>query len=386
MPAAIRKSVDPSLGHCYPPRPADTGSENVFVNVTQGGDAAVRARPTSEGSTTADSYPSHTCGDDTHGMGLAKKGSPDVFVNHQAFHRNGDAIDCGDTANNGSSNVFINSNQAPGFIDNNPTFNALQDNDLFENHYPDIYQPIPNLTTADKHLHENFDSVEDVQDGLSSVPPGTTITPTSIVESDEELPPPETPPAQNCNDVDNLPSTFNWVTYDSYVPGTPNWATFAEFADDFQLSPNFTVANMTTRAVFKHQFSSNVTQPVGLTQKEILQNMCFHAKTVLEPMLTSYPGFIITSGWRSYSGGSQHNKGQATDLQWPSINGSGSSRNYYDLAQDIRDNTTYDQLILEWGNNPWIHVSSNISNHRKSVLTQRGAGSSSFVSGLHLLG
>lgn len=108
MPAAIRKSVDPSQGHCFEPRPAVSGSPDVFVNWGVGGEAAVRAIPAKEGSSAADTYPSHTCGNSTHAMGRAAEGSPNVWVNFQAFHRNGDAIECGDQAANGSSNVWIN--------------------------------------------------------------------------------------------------------------------------------------------------------------------------------------------------------------------------------------------------------------------------------------
>lgn len=379
MPAVIRQGVDSSSGHCYVPTPPASGSANVFTNNIP----SVRATPSSEGASGPDSYPDHTCPPipDTHGMGNAAKGSPNVFVNFQAFHRNGDAIDCGDTASNGSPNVFANSSQSPGIIDNNPTFAALSDNDSFaEDINTTALAQLPNLTPADKHLTENFDTKEDEDEGLSGgTPPGTTPSDkeTTVEEVDEEAPPPETPPTQDCSTVSSLPSNFTWST---------DYGSFDEFARSFRLSPNYTVADLTINPVFRHRFSASVTQPAGLTQKQILLNMCHHANTVLEPMRSMYPGFIITSGWRSASGRSQHNKGQATDLQWPSKNGSGAARNYYELAQEIRDTQSYDQLILEWGNNPWIHISSNPGSHRKSVLTQRGSGSSTFVPGLHLIG
>jgi uncharacterized Zn-binding protein involved in type VI secretion len=93
MRRAIRQGQDVSLGHCYPPRPCVTGSPNVFINsipaTTEGG-----------------YYPYHTCGDSGHD-GYATSTS-DVFVNNKRIHRSGDPITCGDTAFNGSLNVFIN--------------------------------------------------------------------------------------------------------------------------------------------------------------------------------------------------------------------------------------------------------------------------------------
>ena len=94
MPAAIRKGVDKSRGHCFFPRPPDQGSNNVKTNnIPQ-----VRV---------GDHYPIHVCGLAMHD-GNASKGSPNVKVNNKKLHRQGDAISCGDTAANGSSNVHAN--------------------------------------------------------------------------------------------------------------------------------------------------------------------------------------------------------------------------------------------------------------------------------------
>jgi uncharacterized Zn-binding protein involved in type VI secretion len=89
----IRKDVDFSLGHCFFPRPSIEGSNNVFANNIP----VVRA---------GDYYPTHTCGSSSHD-GRATSTS-NVFVNNKPIHRSGDAITCGDTAFNGSPNVFAN--------------------------------------------------------------------------------------------------------------------------------------------------------------------------------------------------------------------------------------------------------------------------------------
>lgn len=93
MRRVIRKDVDISFGHCFSPRPCVTGSNDVFVNnipVCREGDY----------------YPTHCCGSSCHD-GVAVSAS-NVFVNNRKIHRFGDRISCGDTANNGSLNVFAN--------------------------------------------------------------------------------------------------------------------------------------------------------------------------------------------------------------------------------------------------------------------------------------
>lgn len=94
MPAITRLGVDPSAGHCFPPRPLDSASPNVFCN----GIAVTRI---------GDHYPVHCCGIPCHD-GVASQGSPNVFANGIPVHRIGDAVSCGDTSANGSPNVFAN--------------------------------------------------------------------------------------------------------------------------------------------------------------------------------------------------------------------------------------------------------------------------------------
>jgi hypothetical protein len=83
---------------------------------------------------------------------------------------------------------------------------------------------------------------------------------------------------------------------------------------------------------------------------------------ILEPLKAKYPGLIVTSGFRNNNtvsdGVSQHCKGQAADLQWPSL----TNAQYMPIAQWIRDNMPIDQLILEHSSASkklWIHVSYN---------------------------
>ena len=89
-------------------------------------------------------------------------------------------------------------------------------------------------------------------------------------------------------------------------------------------------------------------------------------------MRAQYGNFTVTSAFRQGTNGSQHNRGQAADIQFLDFHGGGNTgAQYYERAQSIRDDHQYDQMILEWyGRNPWIHVSNNSAGNRRSVLTQ----------------
>ncbi|MDR1978310.1 MAG: PAAR domain-containing protein [Synergistaceae bacterium] len=95
MPACARVG-DLCTGHgCWPPRPNDQGSPNVFVNGIpwhrQG-----------------DHWEPHTCPPipETHDSILAF-GSPTVFVNGKEGGRIGDPVACGSVVMTGSPDVFI---------------------------------------------------------------------------------------------------------------------------------------------------------------------------------------------------------------------------------------------------------------------------------------
>ena len=93
MPAITRLGVDPSAGHCFPPRPTDSaGQGSVFINGILG--TVIGAH-----------YPTHCCGIPCHD-GAASAGSATVFLEGIPVHRISDQISCGDISGSGSPNVF----------------------------------------------------------------------------------------------------------------------------------------------------------------------------------------------------------------------------------------------------------------------------------------
>ena len=92
MGKGIVRLGDEGTGHgCFPARPCDTASNNVFVN----GKGAVRV---------GDHWVKHCCGS-CHD-GTQSTGSSSVFANGKAIARQGDKISCGSKNDECSNNVF----------------------------------------------------------------------------------------------------------------------------------------------------------------------------------------------------------------------------------------------------------------------------------------
>ena len=93
MPGVSRLG-DQCTGHgCFPPRPNDMASGNVYVNNI----AAHRQ---------SDHWMTHCCpGDGCHDSTLAA-GSSTVYCNNLQLSRIGDPVACGSTIAQGSGNVF----------------------------------------------------------------------------------------------------------------------------------------------------------------------------------------------------------------------------------------------------------------------------------------
>lgn len=96
MAQAAARLQDICTGHpkCFPPRPNNQGSPNVFFNNR----AAHRQ---------GDSWQVHCCGKSCHGGNLAQ-GSPNVFTNNKQQGRVQDPVNCGSHVATGSPNIFLN--------------------------------------------------------------------------------------------------------------------------------------------------------------------------------------------------------------------------------------------------------------------------------------
>lgn len=144
------------------------------------------------------------------------------------------------------------------------------------------------------------------------------------------------------------------------IPGCGDINNLSQIPDILQISKHFTIASLTTHvACSKSRLQRS---PLGISKYEVACNLKSLAEQVLDPIKDRYPNMIITSGFRDYipEGGSrtsQHMLGEAADLQFTGVPKSG----YYAIAQWIKNNIAYDQMLLEYKSTgtgmPWIHIS-----------------------------
>jgi hypothetical protein len=137
------------------------------------------------------------------------------------------------------------------------------------------------------------------------------------------------------------------------------------------LSPRFTVGKLTRKpnVVFDNPLTDGAAE---LSVAEIVCNLKLLSINCLEPIFNKFPNAFVTNTWRprgSSSATSQHPKGQAADIQLRGVPKSA----YFEAAQWIKDNVSFDQLLLEYKTTgsglPWLHVSFNKSGNRKQVMT-----------------
>lgn len=129
-----------------------------------------------------------------------------------------------------------------------------------------------------------------------------------------------------------------------------------EFPSSFRLSPNFTLADLTTKPVAS---PTKLRAVFNQTEQDLVKNLQGVALNVLEPLLKEFPTMQVTSAFRDYNTASKlsaHCQGCAVDLQFKVANSE-----YFNLAKKIRDLLpSYDQILLEYKSTgtkmPWIHI------------------------------
>jgi len=124
-----------------------------------------------------------------------------------------------------------------------------------------------------------------------------------------------------------------------------------------RLSENFTMAEFTKSQTAERRGIDNTPEGEHLeAAKALFEN-------VVQPVRDHFGPTVINSGYRSPelneavggSSRSQHCKGQAADIEVPGVANA-------ELAEWIRDNLEFDQLILEFytpgiPDSGWVHVS-----------------------------
>jgi uncharacterized protein YcbK (DUF882 family) len=129
-----------------------------------------------------------------------------------------------------------------------------------------------------------------------------------------------------------------------------------------KISKNYRLADVTTSPVLS---KVALQEQLGLTKKQLFDNLSGVAKNILEPIRLRYGNeFIITSCFRAVSSNksSQHPKGQAVDIQFPGLSKSEYVHRIQEISKILPD---FDQMILEYhGINPVIHISYNLEGNK----------------------
>ena len=143
------------------------------------------------------------------------------------------------------------------------------------------------------------------------------------------------------------------------------------FNSNDKLSPHFRLREF-ERSQIANRFDIDNT----VKEKQIYNNLTLLCENVLEPVRRHYGvPFSPTSGYRCLelnrrlgsSDKSQHVKGQAADIEIPTVSN-------YELGIWIRDNLDYDTVLLEFykkdvPSSGWVHVSYiSKENNRKRAL------------------
>jgi hypothetical protein len=176
---------------------------------------------------------------------------------------------------------------------------------------------------------------------------------------------------------DLLPKSFSPGSIDTSsgttAPTTVSTSTVdlneTEFPDSYQLSPNYTLGRMTKApgVVFTHPVQASS----GLTVAEIVANLELLTKNCVESVKSYRTDMFVTNSFRPGKPGStsQHPKGMACDMQFSTA----KKADYFIIAQWIRDNVPFDQLLLEYKTTgsrlPWIHISFNVNSNRRQIFT-----------------
>lgn len=210
----------------------------------------------------------------------------------------------------------------------------------------------------------NKDDDADSDDGLNIYPAIETVNGVPVRS-------PTTEELARSAALDNSPTTTvddsTSVAQISTTPPTSCLEVTVVPPDDFQLSTNFILSDVSTKTAISKR---RVKEQAGFTVQDIVCNLQGWCENIGEALSSQYgrDEILITSGFRWGSGKSQHDRGQATDIQFPNM----SNSEVYDVAVWINENLPYDQLILEYGgNNPWIHSSFNRDGNRSPLASNK---------------
>jgi predicted chitinase len=134
--------------------------------------------------------------------------------------------------------------------------------------------------------------------------------------------------------------------------------------DTTQLSKYFTLGMLSSKAPAGHH---TVVAQHNLNESQIVCSLKKVAENCLDVIKAKYPNMYPTSGFRNGNSSSQHELGEAVDMQFDVPNSE-----YFAIAQWIKYNVLFDKLLLEYksfdSGKAWIHIAYR-DNPRREVYT-----------------
>jgi hypothetical protein len=231
---------------------------------------------------------------------------------------------------------------------------------------PGVETPVPEVSTEDllKEIPDDNNTLEGVK--AVAVDTGAEI----LTDGDNE-PGPQLASVKSQLPPDN-PKFPESESPQTEPDGEPNTSKTEQIKCgsglnyDAKISPNFRLRDLSIGATFAHKIKAQR----GLSENDIVCNLQNVAINILEPLKKQFPNTRVNSGFRgtpSIPGGvSQHEKGEAIDVQFPGFTPS----QYLEASKWVKSNLPFDQFIFEHGNSIWFHISCKRAGaQRKQLLT-----------------
>jgi hypothetical protein len=251
-------------------------------------------------------------------------------------------------------------------------------NVVFDTPNVDIY----GISNANDHISSNVSGAYHIHDGVQ---PGNGVSASPVGASTAFSPSPANAFAMTIEDSGFTPDVIEFALKEGFL--TPDDIVQIETAQPtidqidespvVEKKPVITDCGLAIDASGKVDYTVNLTSSItlrdvslgavvsqyaiidqaGYSKDEIICNLKNLAENVLQPLKDKYPNMMITSAFRHGSGKSQHERGEAVDIQFRNV----TNAFYFQVAQWIKANLPHDQLILEGKNfgtkMPWIHIS-----------------------------
>ena len=133
------------------------------------------------------------------------------------------------------------------------------------------------------------------------------------------------------------------------------------------LSPSFDLFQLSAGTAVNPGSNRLHKDDSGPEVDEIIKNLSSLANNVLEPLREAFPGMQIHSGYREKDG--EHAKGKAVDVAW-----NVSPTRLMEIADWIRQNIPYKELIMEFQKTGWIHITYEKGSKPQSVTSKSAGG------------